>query len=194
VEIFASPASSLYSATTVGSTTSFSVNANALYFTLAFVVASGAFTLIELWLYRLAFHELAPRDARFSTPAKLVLMAIIALVLLAVVGLALFAEVYEAILCAGQGNPITTSCVNFGAIIGLFALLVLVGIVAFVGWIGLLIGIWRLGTRYDSGLFKVGAILLIFPVLNLVGVLLILIEAHGKLAAFRSVGAPGGFT
>jgi hypothetical protein len=57
-------------------------------------------------------------------------------------------------------------------------LLFVVAIVLLIGAIGLLIGIWRLGTRYQEGLLKVAAILLILPVLNIVGFVLILVASR----------------
>jgi uncharacterized membrane protein len=40
-----------------------------------------------------------------------------------------------------------------------------------------LIGIWRLGTRYNSATFKVAAVLFPFPMLNVVAMILLLVSA-----------------
>jgi hypothetical protein len=61
-----------------------------------------------------------------------------------------------------------------------------------VGWIGLLLGLWRIGSRYDSGVTKIGAILSIIPVVNIVSPILILVGVMGverKLRAQRGMAA-----
>lgn len=173
-------------------TSSVTIGLAALYLLIATAGVSVILLIIELVLYRNAFRTLAPLDSRFSTPGTLVLLLLIALVLVIVVGVALIAVVFQAIACAGSGNPITTSCLHAGTILGLVAGLVIVAIVALVGFIGLLIGIWRLGSRYDETLFKVGAILLIFPVLNFIGVILILVGARSARSRLAPPVAPMG--
>ncbi len=51
-------------------------------------------------------------------------------------------------------------------------------IVLFAGYIGLLVGIWRLGSRYSEWMFKVGAIFLLIPFLNVAGAVFVLIAAR----------------
>jgi Protein of unknown function (DUF973) len=187
VELFSTSARSFVNVANTGTGTSVSLDLTGLYLVAALGGVGLAFVLIELWLYREAFRTLTPVDGRFSTPATLVLVALIALVLLILVAIGLLAVVYQAIVCAGSGNPITSVCISPGELLGLLAVLVVVAIVALVGYIGLLLGIWRLGTRYGDSLFKVGAILLIFPVLNIVGVILILVAARtarSKIGAY----------
>ena len=71
--------------------------------------------------------------------------------------------------------------------IGALALLVIGGILAIVGLIGgEILGLWRVGTRYDSTIIKVGAIFVIVPLLNYVGPILLLI---GSLEAKKKVGS-----
>jgi len=186
VELVATPATSFVTVTTSSTTGNSSVSLNpAAFYLVAAVGAVGViFTMIELWLYRGAFRELSAHDSRFSTPSKLALLAFVGLVLLIVLAAAVFALVYQATVCAGSGNAITSACLNVGAFLGLIGLLVIVGIATFVGYIGVLIGIWRLGTRYNEGLFKAGAILYIIPFLNFIGLVLILVGAR---SARRSI-------
>jgi hypothetical protein len=189
VGIFASPASSLVGVTTTPTGTTVSLPLGALYFVAALAVGGLAFGLIELWFYRRSFVALRPIDNRFSTPASLVLAAMIGIILAVLGAIGIFVLLYQAVVCAA-GNPLTSSCINVTGILGLAGLLVVALIVALVGYIGLLIGIWRLGTRYQEGLFKAGAILLIFPVLNLVGLILILVAARSARSKVAS-GRPG---
>src|SRR5208282_4715833 len=161
VELFAAPAASYASITVVGSGTSLSGNLNGLYLAFGLAGVGLLFSGLGLWLYRQAFRTLAPHDARFSSTATLVLVALVALTILFLLALAILSEVYQAGVCAGAGNPIPSSCINLGGLLGLVVLILVVGIFALVGYIGLFIGIWRLGTRCQEGLFKTGAVLLI---------------------------------
>ena len=105
--------------------------------------------------------------------------------------LALFGLVYaleQAITCAGSGNPITSACLNVGTLLGIVAVMGITAIIILVGYIGLLIGIWRLGSRYSSDGFKVGAVLLIFPVLSVAGAILILVSARNARARIEMAG------
>ncbi len=185
VELFATSIVSYASVTTVGSGTTLSLNLNGLYLTFGLAGVGLLFSGLELWLYRQAFRTLAPHDARFSSPATLVLVALVALTILFLLALAILSVVYQAGVCAGAGNPIPSSCINLGGLLGLVVLILAVGIFVLVGYIGLLIGIWRLGTRYQEGLFKTGAVQLIFPLLNVIGNVLILAAAN---SARRTVG------
>jgi len=144
----------------------------------ALLVSDAAFALTEILLFRRAFRELSGVDRRFSTPATLALLAFVGAALALVGGGLLLDALYQAVNCAGSGNPISSSCLLTGTFWGGTALIGLGAVVAVIGYIGILLGIWRLGTRYGDALFKVGAILLIFPVLNIIAAALILIGAR----------------
>lgn len=151
----------------------------------AYVGAAAALAVVALLLYRRGFRALAEVSAEFSTPSTLALVALIGVVLVfAGLGL-LLAALAQAISCAGAGNPITSSCLLTGGFWGGIALVLVGALVALVGYIGVLIGIWRLGSRYDRATFKVGAILLIIPYLSVVGYLLILVGTTQELGRVR---------
>jgi uncharacterized membrane protein len=185
-ELFTSAASNLFNVTSVGSGSSVTVDLTALYVAAALGVVGVVLFLLGVWFYRRAFRTLAPQDARFSTPATLTLLLFIAVILLIGILAAFFAVFFQAAQCAGSGNAITSACIDVGTVLGLIAGLFVLLIVALVGAIGLLIGIWRLGTRYNEGLFKAGAILLIFPVVSVVGIILILLAAHSVRSKIQS--------
>ncbi|HLM91018.1 MAG TPA: DUF973 family protein [Thermoplasmata archaeon] len=126
-----------------------------------------------------AFRKLAAFDRRFSTPSKLTLLLAIAVVIVIAVLYPLLTQLSDALTCvnATTNNTAAAGCIS-GTLTGLALVVGIAALLALIGYIGLLIGLWRLGTRYDSGLFKAGAILAIFPVLNLVGAILILIASH----------------
>jgi len=152
-------------------------------------------SILELLLVRGGFVELSAHDHRFTSPASLALVAVIGVVLASLgVGL-LFDALYRAVACAGVGNPIPTGCLPGGEELAGFGLTGVGAIMAIVGYIGVLIGIWRLGTRYDETVFKVGAILLIFPLLNIVGAILLLVgidSARKKVTAAGATYFPPG--
>jgi uncharacterized membrane protein len=188
--LLVAPVFSIVNTSTSGSGTSISLNLSGLYL---LAIAGGiglVLSLLELWFYRQSFRALAPGDPRFATPATLVLVALIAVVIVVLGAIALVDVVYQAILCTGSGNPITSTCINVGNLLGLVAIVGIGSIVALVGFIGLLIGIWRLGTRYGEGMFKVGAILLLFPVLSFVGFILILVAARSARAKYEGTSMP----
>ena len=60
------------------------------------------------------------------------------------------------------------------------------GVLALVGTIGgQILGLWRVGSRYDSTIIKIGAIFVIIPLLNFVAPILILVgaaQARGSLS------------
>jgi uncharacterized membrane protein len=187
VTLFGTNAAAVLSVTRVGSTTMIYVSLSGLYFLAAVSAGSFVLTFVEAILYRGAFRTLAGIDSRFATPSTLTLVLIVALVLVVLVGAGIFVVVYQAVECAGAGNPLTSSCLSLGTALGLVGLLGVVAIVALVGFVGLLIGIWRLGTRYGESMFKVGAVLLIIPLLNFVGAVLILLAAR---SARERIGRP----
>jgi len=177
-DLFVSPTSALANVSTNASGTSVTLSISALAIFAILAGVSLFLLLIELVYYRDAFRTLAPHDARFSTPARLVLLLLVTTVIIAVLGLLLFYTLYEAVVCAGASGVITSACLNVDNTLALAGLLGLTAIGALVGFIGLLLGIWRLGSRYGDGKFKVGAILLIIPLLNVVGIILILVAAR----------------
>jgi uncharacterized membrane protein len=157
------------------------------------LIAIGVFAAVYLLIYRSAFENLSTVDDRFRTPRLLVSVAI-AGVLVVLVGIGLLLETLrQAAECAGAGNPIHPACISMSALSGAVGLLVVGAILALLGAIGLLLGIWRVGSRYDRDLFKVGAILLIIPYVNLVGYALILWESHSVQRTLETAGTPAGF-
>jgi len=192
VELAATPALRFLSVSTTAGGTSVSVNESAFLLAVLFGSLGVAFTLVELWLYRRAFQTLAPFDYNFSTPASLALAAAIGIVLISLAAAGLVALFVQAFNCAA-GGPLTTACLNVGGILGLAVVVLIAAIVALIGYIGVLIGIWRLGVRFNEGMFKIGAVLLLFPVVGVVGSLLIFLGARAALASVGSAPPPTVF-
>jgi Protein of unknown function (DUF973)/zinc-ribbon domain len=157
------------------------------------LVVTAGFDLAELLLYRSAFRSLSRGDPRFSTPASLAIVAFIGLVL-ALLGVAAFlSALYSAVACAGSGMPIPSSCLLTSTFWAGVALLGVGGLIAVIGYIGVLIGIWRLGTRYEAPAFKVGAVLTIIPYLSVIGAILILVAARSSRGKIQR-GGTGSFS
>jgi len=152
----------------------------------------GGFAVVWILLVRAGMETLAPIDSRFSSPATLGWFALVGIVLV-FVGLGVFLEALQSALgCAGTGTPVPTSCFLGGWFLGGIAVLAIGGVLALIGYIGLLLGIWRLGGRYHDEKFQVGAILFIFPLLNIVGQILILMATGQAASRLGSQAPPTG--
>ncbi len=164
------------------------------------LVVAIVLVVAELVLYLGAFRTLRALDPRFSSPATFTVVAIIGIVLVFLGTALLLAEIISFVQCVGTGGgPPPSSCVASSGLLGGLAVVVIGAIVALVGYLGLLVGIWRLGTRFagtgesTETFFRAGAILLIIPYLSLVGAVLILVAAHWaleKAGAAPSTTAP----
>jgi hypothetical protein len=144
---------------------------------LGFFAALGALsavglilTAIEFGYYRSGFATLRPVDSRFASTPSFALLALIGLILVVVWLLVLVGTVG---VCAGTGSTVRGAC--FGPIVGAAAVVVAGAIAFIVGAIGVLVGIWRLGVRYNDSLFKVAAVLFIFPFLGLIAAILMIV-------------------
>jgi hypothetical protein len=152
------------------------------YTILAVSLVGLVLTLLELYFYRQGFRTLSLHDPRFSTPSTSVLVLLVSLVIVAGGAMWALYLLYQAVQCSGVGHSLTLSCIEAGGILNVLGLVAIAGISALVGYLGLLLGIWRMGNRYHDGLFKAGAILLIIPLLNFVGLILIIVAARSARA------------
>ncbi|MGC2205118.1 MAG: DUF973 family protein [Thermoplasmata archaeon] len=186
VVLFATPVTGVVGLSNSSGTDSVVLSLNSLYAFAAAAAVSIVFTVLELLFYFRAFRTLAPLDHRFSTPSTAVLVVLVALLVFVVVGIAAVYLLSEAVACAGNAQPIVASCINASGLLAVLGVAGVAGIAALIGYIGLLVGIWRLGTRYHEGLFKASAILLFIPLLNVVAVILILIAVRSTRARLSS--------
>jgi hypothetical protein len=147
---------------------------------------SVAFVLAEFVLLRMGFRRLAAHDGSFATPSSLALVAVVGLAVVAV-GVGLFLEALaRAIACVGAGSPLTVPCLANGWLWGSVPLLLVGGVAGLVGLVGVLVGVWRLGARYDDVAFKIAAVLLVLPILAIAGQLLLLVGISGQLRSGES--------
>lgn len=150
------------------------------------VILIGAFVY-----YRKAFTALAPRAPTFSTPATLTVVAIVGAALLIV---AAFLEAnYTVVLinCLNQPGATASSCVNGRGLLASLGVVALAAIIFLVGMLGTLVGVWRVGVRYQKDLPRIGAVLSIFPYVNWIGMLLNYMGATDIRTRLRGGGGPG---
>jgi len=133
-------------------------------------------------LLTMGFRDLTKVDkSKFSLPWKFMIVLVIGAVLLAGGLIPVFTDIPNIIAQAPTG-PGAPSAAFFSAISTLIfaaSIAVIGGIMGLVGTIGgQILGLWRVGSRYDSTIIKIGAIFVIIPLLNFVAPILILVGAY----------------
>lgn len=130
----------------------FSASIYSAYHVAAILVGAGVgLGAAASLLYFVGFRRMTMSSREFAMPTFLSLVGVLGLVL-GLVGFSL--ELYASTLSAA-GNALAPVAALFGA--PLFGLGVLL---AFLGFIGQILGTWRIGLRYKEGLFKAGAVLM----------------------------------
>jgi uncharacterized protein DUF973 len=133
--------------------------------------------IVQLLYFLSAFRQLRQYDGSFQTPGTLLWLALIGLPLLFLaLGLLLNSVIALAncvnVLPAGaSANSFCSSQLAAAGELAIF--LLLAAILALIGWVALLIGVWRLGDHFPNSHFHAAAILLIIPFLSVVGFILI---------------------
>ncbi len=141
---------------------------------LGLVVAGVFLEMISFGLYTSSFGLVRHVDSRFRAPRALSVVGVVGFLLVGLAAAALLGEIFQAVECAASGAG--TSCID-PTIAQLAAFMFIGGLLlGFVGWIGLLLGLYRFGSRYESTLLKVSAILMIFPLVNLIAPILAFVE------------------
>ncbi|MDA4120812.1 MAG: DUF973 family protein [Thaumarchaeota archaeon] len=160
----------------------------ALEVTVALVIGlAGALVLT------LGFREFSKVDKeRFSVPSTLMLLLLASSVLAAVSIFPMLNSIPDIIALAPSGSATSPSSSFFSAIGSLtayFLLLAIAGILGLVGVIGgQILGVWRVGSRYDETLLKLGAIFTIIPLVNIMAPFLVLIGAYQVKGRLGSQG------
>lgn len=134
------------------------------------VIADIGLYVYAVYQVRSAFRLLSRQDSRFSTPASLVNLLLLSISLIGVVFILLFAAL---------------AAHTVGAVLLLAAVILILAVVAVVGVVGLLLGLWRLGSRYRDDAMKVAAILFIIPFLSVVGAILVFASSNSLLKRMK---------
>ncbi len=169
----------LVTSSTSGNNTTITVNSGALWSLLGLVVAGSAIGFVGLVLYRRCFVGLRSFDRDFASPASLTVLLLIGLVLLVAAVASLLATLVGLSGCV-LGGPSPPACATslFDTLLAEAGIILVALILVIVGLIGLLLGIWRVGTRYNSTLLHVAAILYIIPIASVIAPILTLVEAR----------------
>lgn len=120
-------------------------------------------------------------QSKFSYPSNFMILMIIGS-LIAAVGVIPFVNGLPNILAQVPPNPNSTPSSAFVSAIGSVVVFALVaglgGLLALIGLIGgMMLGLWRVGSRYNETLFKLGAIFVIIPLLDVVAPILVVVAA-----------------
>jgi len=154
-----------------------------------FFPVSLALGLVSIIVLIIGFREFSSIDRpRFSVPSKLLYLFAIGLVIAGGAGVLLFNQLPSIIAnapSAGGGTP-SAAFLSLVANLLVYGLLALVGgILVLIGVIGgVILGLWRVGSRYNETVIKVGAIFVIIPLLDIVAPILIIVgayQARGRL-------------
>ena len=149
-----------------------------------FLPVTVVIELASLTALTVGFRKLNKVDrGSFSTPSTLMLV-MIAGTFVAAAGALLLFNVLSSFVAMASGPPLIVQPAGALAAVGslfLDSILALIGgILTLVGLIGgLMLGLWRAGSRYDETLLKLAAIFAIIPFLNIVAPILVIVGAHG---------------
>lgn len=154
------------------------------------VPISALIGLFGMVLLTSGFRGLSKVDSRFSVPSIFMIILVVGFVLV-IAGVVPFVSNIPALIAqvpTTPGNqPSAALTALITSLLGYLALIFLGGILALIGLIGgMILGLWRVGSKYDETVVKLGAIFVIIPLLNIVAPILILAGVHtirGRLGA-----------
>ena len=129
-----------------------------------------------------AFRQLKGIDGRFSVPSILTILLAVGGALVAAGFVGFFSQlpslISQSSISSGTTIPPELTSTLFSFIAYLLVLIV-GGILTFVGLIGgQILGLWRLGSKYNETTLKIGAIFAIIPLLNFVAPVLVIVGSH----------------
>jgi len=156
----------------------------------AIVVAiTVAFLLVLIadLFYARSFRAFRKVQPGFGAPYALVVVGIVGAVLVFLGLLVVLDQIATNLACLE--NTQSSSCVSLTAI-GTGVIAIFLGLLlSLLGWIGVLIGVFRIGSRYRSTVLQVGAILTIIPIVTVVAPILILIGSASALTDLEARAA-----
>jgi len=169
---------------TAGATTpTFTLSSNFLIFVGIAGLVGLVVEIVTFLQLRSAFKTLASVDRpHFRIPSVLTLLLIIALPLLIAGVIIEFAGLVPFINSISQQQAANTTPTlptsGLGTLFAGLAMAFIGGIIALIGIIGgPILGMWRMGSRYDDTLIKIAAILFIIPLVDILTPILLLIGA-----------------
>ncbi len=153
------------------------------------VAVSFAIEVVGLLILTLAFRDLVKVNRSVFYIPMIFTVILVAGVVVAALGFIPIVNGIPTLIAQVPTNSTGTLPPAFASAIGSlfidFAAIVIAGILALIGVIGgQILGLWRVGARYDQIIIKIGAIFTIIPLLSIVAPILVLIgayEAKGRL-------------
>jgi hypothetical protein len=146
------------------------------------VFANAAIQVLGVIFLLLGLRELARLDSRFSAPYILTIVMLVGTLLVIVGAVPLFLDIPNLAAQLPSTTGVTPSpgfVSAIGLLIGYFALIAIGGIVTFIGFVGgQMLGLWRIGSKYNETLLKLGAIFWIIPFLDIVAPVLVIVGAN----------------
>jgi hypothetical protein len=201
VFIFYSVYSAVNTATVVpGQATSLPgwITVNTLYAGVGLLMLGFVLGIVTYIFFFLGFREVKRGAPDFGAPTTLMVIGLIGFIMiLAGVGLFIGALVDAINNAANAATTSTNVGVDVGALLGGLALVGLGALLALIGVIGMVLGNWRAGTRYDESMLKIGGILTILPYVSIIGYILLLVgyqRAGNKLKSGWAPAGMGGYT
>jgi uncharacterized protein DUF973 len=154
------------------------------------VVIGVLLALFSFILYTAGFAGLRKADRRFRTPMVLCIIGLIGLALISGFVISYAVAIDSAIACPSSNTTCQNNATGIGH--GVVVLGYVGGLFGFIGLIGLIVGLYRFGSRYSSSIAKVGAILYIIPFLSILAPILVFIGAHQVQKKLRrmAIGSP----
>jgi len=153
----------------------------------------AAINIVSLVVLTIGFRELREVDRpAFSLPSTLMILMVVGGIITVVGVVPFLSGISNIIAQAPTSTSAAPSAAFFSAIAPFFFALTLFaigGLLAFIGLIaGLILGLWRVGSRYDQTIIKLGAIFAIIPVLDIAAPVLVIVGAQ---QARRKVSSGG---
>jgi len=144
--------------------------------------------IIVFVFFYLGFRAIKRGSSDFGAPTTLMLIGLIGF-LLVVVGLVVIIGTFiSAVNSASSGS----ASIDLGALLGGIAAIGFGALLSLIGVIGLVLGNWRAGKRYDESTIRIGAILSILPYLSIVGYILLFVGYMHAGSKLNSGFIPGG--
>jgi len=143
----------------------------------------AVFQIVAIIILTMSFRQFRIVDReRFSLPSVLMLLMLVGAVV-ATVGIVPFFNSIPNVIAQAPSNPSAAPSETFySAIASLLVYVVFMMIGGLLGLIGLIggqiLGLWRVGSRYNETIVKVGAIFAIVPFLDVVAPILVIVGAY----------------
>lgn len=149
----------------------FSLGIIGIFALTAVLLLSVALEVLSIIYGRSAFRSLSAVDSNFRTPLSLSYSLYVGFAML-IVGFTLTVVTLLERSSGSMSGVESESMLVAGGLLVIGAAIALI-----IGEVGLLLGVWRFGTRYDEGLFKIAAVLYIIPFAAVLAPLLVYLGA-----------------